>query len=414
MSASSLESSLTPPETELPLIISVDDHILEPRTLWQEQLPPSLRDRGPRVVREKVSLEFKGGHYGFTRGDESGKLCDLWLYEDLVTPTGLLHAAVGYAPEDQINVPAIYEDFRPGTYDRAARLADMDENHVEAAINYPNTFPRFAGQGFAERSDKDLALACLQIYNDWMIEDWCGGEGAGRLIPLTLVPLWDPTLAAAEVRRCAAKGSYAIGFSENPSKLGCASMHSGEWDVLWDACMESDTTVSMHIGSSSTMPSTSADAPLGVSMALSSQNAQGSLTDWVFSGTLSRFPRLKIAFAESQIGWMPYLIERMDIVAREGAAAGVQLDRPPSEIVKGRVWGCVFDDQHGLKSRDAVGLEHILFETDYPHTDGTWPESRSVAHRLCHGAGMNAGECYEFLRGNAIRAYGLERFGISA
>ena len=414
MTATLPTSSVTPAESDLPLIISVDDHILEPRTLWQEQLPPSLRERGPRVVREKVSLEFKGGHYGITRGDEAGKLCDLWLFDDLVMPTGLLHAAVGYADEDQINVPAIYEDFRPGTYDRSARLIDMDQNHVQAAINYPNTFPRFAGQGFAERADKDLALACLQIYNDWMIEDWCGGEGAGRLIPLTLVPLWDPALAAAEVRRCAAKGSYAIGFSENPSKLGCASMHSGEWDVLWDACMESDTTVSMHIGSSSSMPSTSADAPLGVSMALSSQNAQGSLTDWVFSGTLSRFPQLKIAFAESQIGWMPYLIERMDIVASEGAAAGVHLDELPSEIVKGRVWGCVFDDQHGLKSRDAVGLEHILFETDYPHTDGTWPESRSVAHRLCAGAGMDASECYEFLRGNAIRAYGLERFGISA
>jgi len=78
------------------------------------------------------------------------------------------------------------------------------------------------------------------------------------------------------------------------------------------------------------------------------------------------------------------------------------------------VWGCVFDDQHGLRSRDAVGLEHILFETDYPHTDGTWPESRGVAHRLCEGAGMNAQECYEFLRGNAIRCYGLERFGITA
>ncbi|MEX0768381.1 MAG: amidohydrolase family protein [Microthrixaceae bacterium] len=414
MTATIPATSVTPAEEDLPLIISVDDHILEPRTLWQEQLPPSMRERGPRVVREKVSLEFKGGHYGFTRNDEAGKLCDLWLFDDLVMPTGLLHAAVGYAAEDQINVPAIYEDFRPGTYDRTARLLDMDHNHVEAAINYPNTFPRFAGQGFAERSDKELAMACLQIYNDWMIEDWCGGDGAGRLIPLTLVPLWDPVLAAAEVRRCAAKGSYAIGFSENPSKLGCASMHSGEWDVLWDACMETDTTVSMHIGSSSTMPSTSPDAPLGVSMALSSQNAQGSLTDWVFSGTLSRFPSLKISFSESQIGWMPYLIERMDIVASEGAAAGVKLDQLPSEIVKNRVWGCVFDDQHGLKSREAVGLEHILFETDYPHTDGTWPESRSVAHRLCSGANMDAVECYEFMRGNAIRAYGLERFGISA
>ena len=149
--------------------------------------------------------------------------------------------AVGYPDEEQINIPAIYEDFRPGTYDKTARLEDMTANHVEAAINYPNVFPRFAGQGFAERDDKDFALLCLQIYNDWMIDDWCGADANGRLIPLTLVPLWDPVLAAAEVRRCAAKGSYAIAFSENPSKLGLASMYSGDWDVLWAAAEETDT-----------------------------------------------------------------------------------------------------------------------------------------------------------------------------
>ena len=153
---------------------------------------------------------------------------------------------------------------------------DMDTNHVEASINYPNTFPRFAGQGFAERADKELALASLQIYNDWMIDEWCGGDGRGRLIPLTLVPLWDAELAAAEVRRCAAKGSYAIAFTENPAKLGFPSLYTGKWDPLWEACTESDTVVSMHIGSSSTMPTTSDDAPLATSMALNSQNAQGS------------------------------------------------------------------------------------------------------------------------------------------
>ncbi|MCU1488418.1 MAG: amidohydrolase 2 [Actinomycetia bacterium] len=161
------------------------------------------------------------------------------------------------------------------------------------------------------------------------------------------------------------------------------------------------------------MPTTSPDAPLATTMALSSHNAAGSLCDWVFSGSLSRFPTLKIAFAESQIGWMPYQLERMDIVAAGSDAGGVKLDRPPSEIVHGRVWGCVFDDMHGLKSRDAVGLQHILFETDYPHTDGTWPDSRAVAHRLCHEAGMDAEECRMFLRQNAIDCYGLERFGIS-
>lgn len=402
---------VTPAEADLPLIISVDDHVLEPRDLWQQELPADLRDRGPKVSREKVRLVFEGGHYGFERDDEHGQWCDVWNFEDLVMPTGLLHAPAGIPRKEQRNIPAVYEDFRAGTYDQVSRLADMTENHVEAAINFPNIFPRFAGQGFAERSDKDLALTCLRIYNDWMIDDWCGGDARGRLIPLTLVPLWDPQLAADEVRRCAAKGSYALAFSENPSALGLATMYSGEWDVLWRACEETETTVSMHIGSSSKMPSTSPDAPLATSMSLYAQNAQGSLCDWVFSGTLDRFQDLKITYAESQVGWMPFQLERMDSVWRDGVG-GVELRVAPSEQVRGRVFGCVFDDLHGLKCRNDVGLEQILFETDYPHSDGTFPHSRKIARELFAAAGMNAEECHAVLRGNAIIAYGLERFGI--
>jgi predicted TIM-barrel fold metal-dependent hydrolase len=404
---------MTLAESDIPWMISVDDHILEPRELWQQELPASMRERGPKVSREKAKLSFLGGKLTLERDVEDGHWCDLWLFDDLVMPTGLLHAPVGIPAEEQDNLPAIYEDFREGTWDQKARLADMDANHVEVSINYPNTFPRFAGQGFAERADKELALASLRIYNDWMIDDWCGGIGRGRLVPLTLVPLWDAQLAADEVRRCAAKGSHAIAFSENPSKLGFASLHSGKWDPLWAACEETDTTVSMHIGSSSQMPTTSDDAPLAVSMSLNSQNAQGSLCDFVFSRTLERFPKLKIAYAESQVGWMPFLLERMDGVWHEGVG-GVDLAQPPSSYVRGRVYGCIFDDLHGLRSRDEVGLECILFETDYPHANGTWPNTLSVAHRLCTEAGMNATEAARLVRGNAIDCYGLERFGVRA
>jgi predicted TIM-barrel fold metal-dependent hydrolase len=405
--------SPTPAVEDLPLIISVDDHVMEPRDLWQRELPPSMRSRGPRVSREKVKLEFSGGHYGFVRDAPDGDWTDVWLFEDIAVPTGLLHGPAGFKRSDVSNVGAVYEDFRLGTYDQTARLADMDINHVEAALNYPNIFPRFAGQGFAERDDKELALACLKIYNDWMIDEWCAGAGRGRLIPLTLIPLWDPHLAAAEVRRCAGKGAHAVAFSENPTKLGLPSLYSGKWEPFLAACEETETTISMHIGSSSTMPTTSPDAPLSTSMALSSQNAQGSVVDWIFSGTLARFPKLKVAWAESQIGWLPYLLERMDLVWKEGVG-DLDLPNAPSSYARGRIWGCVFDDQHGLVARDAVGMESILFETDYPHSDGTWPRSREVAHRLCAGAGMNAHECWQFLRGNAIKAYGLERFGITA
>jgi predicted TIM-barrel fold metal-dependent hydrolase len=406
-------ASPTPAEADLPAIISVDDHILEPRDLWQRELPASQRERGPKVVRQKVRLTFTGGRYGFDVDEENGRWCDVWVYDDLVSPTGLLHAPAGIPVAEQANVPAVYEDFRPGVYDQKARLADMDANHVEVSINYPNTFPRFAGQGFAERADRDLGLLCLQIYNDWMIDEWSAGDGKGRLVPLTLVPLWDAELAAAEVRRCAAKGSYAIAFSENPSKLGFPSLYTGLWDPLWQACEETDTTVSMHIGSSSSMPSTSPDAPLATSMALNAQNAQGSLCDWVFSRSLERFPRLKLAYAESQVGWMPFQLERMDGVWKEDVG-GVELPEPPSSYVKGRVWGCIFDDLHGLRSRHEVGLGAIIFETDYPHANGTFPRSRAVAHELFEKAGMDAHECMRVLRGNAIDCYGLARFGITA
>jgi predicted TIM-barrel fold metal-dependent hydrolase len=407
-------ASTTPATADtFPRIISVDDHILEPRDLWERELPPSMRERGPRVIREKAKLSFTGGQMVMEHDAPDGTWCDTWLFEDLVLPIGLVYGAVGQPADVDLLSPAVYEDFRPGTYIRSERLVDMDTNHVEASICYPNTFPRFAGQGFSDRKDLDLALASLQVYNDWMIDEWCGGDARGRLIPLTLVPLWDAELAAAEVRRCAAKGSYAIAFTENPAKLGFPSLHSGKWDPLWQACVESDTVVTMHIGSSSSMPTTSDDAPLSVSMSLNAHNAQGSVCDWVFSRTLERFPTIKLAYAESQIGWMPFLLERMDGVWHENVG-GIDLPELPSTYVRGRVFGCIFDDVHGLKSRDEIGLEHILFESDYPHANGTWPNTLGVAERLCTQAGMNAAEGAQLVRGNAIACYGLERFGITA
>src|SRR5687767_4664944 len=109
---------------------------------------------------------------------------------------------------------------------------------------------------------------------------------------------------------------------------------------------------------------------------------------------------------------MPFQLERMDSVWRDGVG-GVDVTNAPSEQVRGRVFGCVFDDLIGLKCRDDVGVDQILFETDYPHSDGTFPHSRKVAHDLFAAAGMNADECRKVLRANAIVAYGLDRFGLT-
>jgi predicted TIM-barrel fold metal-dependent hydrolase len=402
---------------DIPRIISVDDHVVEPPDLWSARLPERFRDRGPRVVRDRAKFGFVGGVFSSEKGAPDGEWCDWWLYDDLVYPFPKLSAAVGFEHLD--NSPVTFDEIRPGCWQQGPRLADMDANHVEASLCFPNVLPRFAGQAFLERADKELALLCVQVYNDWMIDEWCGGDGKGRLIPLTIVPLWDPELAAAEVRRCADKGSHAITFTENPHPLGLPSIHDKDrhWDPLFRACQETGTVINMHIGSSSKMPSTSPDAPFIVSSTLTFQNAMGSLCDYLLSGVFERFPALRIAYSEGQVGWVPYVLDRADKLWEERASGtdgfGVDLPNPPSSYVPGHVWFCIFDDQVGLRNRDIVGMDQITFEVDYPHADSTFPNTKDVATLQVEKAGLNDEEIYKLLRGNAINAYGLERFGIT-
>jgi predicted TIM-barrel fold metal-dependent hydrolase len=324
-------------------------------------------------------------------------------------PTGLLHACAGIPPEEQENRPAIYEDFRPGTYDQTARLADMDEGHIERSLNFPN-YPRFAGQLFSEAKDKELALACVEAWNDWMIEEWCGDSG-GRLIPLGMVPLWDPRLAAAEVLRNAARGQKAITFTELPANLGLPSIHdqNRHWDPLFQACDETGTVICMHIGSGSKLQRTSPDAPVGVTTALTSLNAYMAMADWLLSGTLLRFPNLKIAFSESQVGWMPFLLDRLDrVFTNSGAWSDLDpsLTELPSSHVPGRVFGCFFDDMVGIDARHQIGIEQLVFETDYPHQDSTWPDTPKLVAEI--GERVTPNELEMLVRSNAITMLDLE------
>ncbi|MBL78126.1 MAG: amidohydrolase [Acidimicrobiaceae bacterium] len=400
----------------IPRIISVDDHVVEPPDLWSSRLPAKYRDRGPRVERDTAVFNFEGGVFSYEKGVEGGTPCDWWLYDDLVYPFPKLSAAVGF---DDLDIePVTFDQIHPAGWIQRERLAAMDKNHVDASICFPNVLPRFCGQTFYEREDKDLALLCVQAYNDWMIDEWCGGDGAGRLIPLTLIPLWDPVAAAAEVHRCADKGSFAVAFSENPYPLGLPSIHDKDrfWDPFLRACEETDTVVCMHIGSSSQMPSTSPDAPFAVSSTITFSNAMGSMCDYILSGVFVRFPRLKIAYSEGQVGWMPYVVERMDKIWEErgDATFGIDLPEPPSTYIPGHIWGCIFDDEIGLRNRDIIGMEQICFEVDFPHADSTYPHTLDVATRICTEAGLSDDETYKLMRGNAIDCFGLERFGITS
>src|SRR3954464_13737756 len=393
----------------LPKIISVDDHVVEPAHRWQTWLPERFRDRGPRVERRGIGTmrHVGGGTYEQTF-DPDGPKADCWIFGDLVYINKRHVAAVGFDRDDMTLSPITYDEMRPGCYDPVARIADMEMNHVESSLCFP-TFPRFCGQTFMEGPDRDgLGLACIKAYNDWMVEEWCGDSG-GRLIPLTIIPLWDADLAAEEVRRNAERGCRAVCFSEIPAHLGLPSIHSGFWDPFFRACDDTGTVVNMHIGSSSRMPATSADAPVAVAATLSFGNAMASMCDFLFSGVLVRFANLKLAYSEGQIGWLPYILERADDVWREHRAWGGVKDivpEPPSTYYYRQVYGCFFRDRHGLESLARVGVDNTTFETDYPHTDSTWPDTKVVAEGLVAGLGDDA--IYKIMRGNAIRMLSLD------
>jgi predicted TIM-barrel fold metal-dependent hydrolase len=402
---------------DLPRFISVDDHVVEPHGLWQDRLARKYNDVGPRVERSKGQVVYDVQKQpGFAAGDgPDDRWCDVWHYEDTLWPMHAAFAAVGPTANAAATTALTYDDLLPGCFDRTHRLADMDRNHTEASLCFP-TVPRFCGQLFLNRRDMDLAHLCVRAYNDWMIEDWCGGDAVGRLIPLTLVPLWDPVLAAAEVRRCASLGAHAVAFSESPSDLGLPSIHTGEWDPFFAACAETETVINMHIGSSSKHTQTSPGAPMISMVALTSENSVHALVDWLLCGALPRYPTLKIALSESQVGWMPFILERLDSAWRRSKNYDPSIyeliPEPPSSYVPDRVFACVFDDSVGLALRDHVGMSQIMFETDYPHADSTFPESRLVAEKMIAEAGLSAHEARQFVRSNAIACYDLQQFGI--
>jgi predicted TIM-barrel fold metal-dependent hydrolase len=246
-----------------------------------------------------------------------------------------------------------------------------------------------------------------------MIDEWCAGPGYRRLIPITLVPLWDAGMAGAEVRRCAEKGSHAVTFCENPPSLGLPSLYTRHWDPFIAACEETDTVINMHIGSSGRVPRTSPDSPHMATLTLFFEQGCHALIDWIFSGALARFPSQRIALSEAQLGWMPFVLERMDKTWERHDPIDhlPDLIEPPSSYARHRVFACVFDDLHGLASRESsIGSDQIMFEADYPHADSTWPHTADVAERLVREAGLSDLEIWKVVRGNAISCYHLDRY----
>ncbi len=371
------------------ILVSVDDHLVEPPHLFEGRLPARYADAAPRVERTADGA-------------------DVWTFYGAVIPNIGLNAVAGRPRSEYGIEPTAFDEMRPGCYDIHERIKDMNAGGVLASMCFPS-FPGFAGRLFAAPDDKELALAVLQAYNDWHIDEWCGTY-PGRFIPCALPVVWDPQLAAREVARVAAKGCHSITFTENPAALGYPSFHDEWWDPLWRACCDHDVVVSIHLGSSGRLVVTADNAPVDVMITLQPMNICQAAADLVWSRVIKEFPALRIALSEGGTGWIPYFLDRLDRTydmhhAWTGQDFGGQR---PSEVFRERFLTCFIADPVGIRLRDLIGIDNIAWECDYPHSDSSWPNAPEELAEVA--ADVPDDELAKISHENACRWYNFDPF----
>jgi len=361
--------------------------------VWQDRVPARFREEAPRIV------EVDGTHQ--------------WAYDGRIYPSIALNAVAGKDPKDYGMDPVRYEDMIPGCYDPAERVKDMDIDGVQAALCFPS-FPGFAGGVFHRATSKDLALECVRAWNDFYIDEWCA-TAPGRFIPMAILPTWDIDLIVAEAKRTIAKGARTFTFPDAPTELGLPSFHTKHWDPLFAVAQEAQVPLSLHFGSGAYVPGFSftgsraapgeigvPDAPWVVAIALFSTNLMWTTVDLLFSGALQRFPDLQFSLAEGGIGWVPYILERSDYSwERHRWYQDIDRESRPSDLFRQHFWGCFIDDEHGVKNRHVIGVDRIMLEIDYPHSDSNWPNSRKRAAEVL--AEVPDDECEMIVETNARR-----------
>ncbi|HVC68571.1 MAG TPA: amidohydrolase family protein [Acidimicrobiales bacterium] len=338
-------------------VISVDDHLVEPAGMFEDRLPRGFQERAPKIVETSDGhqvWEFDGGRYA-----QVG-----------------MNAVAGRRPETVALEPFRFDQMRPGCFDIDARIADMDLNGVWASMNFPSQVSGFCGRIFSGCSDPALGLHATRAWNDWLFEEWYSPYPE-RIIPLGITILSDPGAGAAEIRRNAARGFRSVALPERPHRIGLPSIFDDYWGPIVEACVETDTVIGLHVGSTG-MPDLPAGAPaVALGATLFGQLALTACAEWVWSGWAQRHPDLKIAMSEGGIGWVAMLLDRLDnIVDRSGYALDGAIR--PADVLQRNFWFCTLDDPSTIGTRHRIGVENIMIETDYPHGDGTWPDTQRV------------------------------------
>jgi predicted TIM-barrel fold metal-dependent hydrolase len=363
-------------------VISSDDHVEEPKDTWQSRVPAKLRDRAPRVVRV-----------------EDG---DAWEINGVRGRTIGLEAQAGKKFEDYKASGESYDTIRKGSYDPHERLKDMDIDGVDAQTLFPNV-----GLGIFGIEDTELQFACIHAYNDFL-SDFASADPA-RLIGIGLIPTDDVEVGVKEVQHVAKKpGLRGVMLPTYPRG---EPLNSKIYDPIWAAAQDLGLPVHVHLrtGDRRTAALFKANNIRGAVAA----NLNGAslanyeaLSQIIFGGVLELFPRLKFVSVEGNIGWLGYFLEKSDrTYKRHRHWTKLDLPKPPSEYFHRQVYATFIEDKIGVKIRKDIGVDNLMWSSDYPHTDTTWPNSKQYIADTFEG--VSEEDKYKMVAGNAKKVYNL-------
>src|ERR1700712_4726196 len=372
-------------------LISSDNHINEPRDLFTKRFPKHLRDKAPRV------MDGADGGEGWSR--------------DGILPvrrTYGIEAMAGWDRKDYRISGLRYDQLRPGNYDGAEHLKDMDIDGVYASV----TYPAFALTFYTE-SDPEVALAGFQAYNDWILEDFQSADPK-RLCGLALVPTeLGMDIAVAEMKRTFKKGARAMYIPGSPT---IAYNHPTHYEPLWQTANDLGTTLCIHRNHGGPPDKTEWDfydqdkVSIGgiVSRYFSAVRPFSYL---IFGGMFERYPNIKLVAAEVDCGWVPFWVQTMehhwDV---QKSWFDVKLKKNPVEFIGTNIFTTNVDDYAGY-DMVKTGLWPFLanmtmFSSDYPHSATIWPNSRAVAAKMVNG--MKPEDARKCLQDNAVRVFGFD------
>ena len=368
-------------------LISADSHVNEPGQLWVERIDRAFRERAPRVVENPPGQ--RPGAYMVLEG---------------IPPIHLAQGmGAGKTPEElpQFFRDSTYKDVRPGGWDPAERLKDMDIDGVAAEVIYTTL-------GFRQfwLTDAALQRACFRVYNDWLAE-YCA-YAPKRLAGLAMISLYDIEMAVQELQRIARQGLRgALIWASPPDDMPYSSPH---YDPFWAEAQELNLPLSLHsITGHGPESRLLVKGPIDryVRSTVLSHEVQRSLTVLIFSGVLERFPHLKFVSAENEIGWLTFYLQKLDQAQEEYRYLyPTALKVKPSEYFRRQVFATFIDDPVGVATRQFIGVDNIMWSSDYPHTVSTWPHSQEVVARDLQG--VPEAESRKIVWENAARLYGFD------